>query len=122
MNLLIQAAKNIVPYLNWTISDESPGHHPTLPSAIAAFENALKKVEAAEYGWTGYYAGPGDYFWMPNKPQDHELVDYQPATLLEKAFFAKFGRIGDGNSRWIREDEALSVVIKHHLGEREKKR
>lgn len=35
------AARNITPYLNWTISAESPGFHPTMPSAVGAFKEAL---------------------------------------------------------------------------------
>lgn len=34
---LRKAADYIAPYLRWTISDESPGYHPTMPSAVAAF-------------------------------------------------------------------------------------
>ena len=34
---LRKAADYIGPYLRWTISDESPGYHPTMPSAVAAF-------------------------------------------------------------------------------------
>lgn len=37
------AAKNLMPYLRWTISAESPGHHPTLPSAMHALEAALSQ-------------------------------------------------------------------------------
>jgi len=37
---LRKACRDITPYLNWTISDESPGHHPTMPSAVAAFIEA----------------------------------------------------------------------------------
>lgn len=36
-----EACMRILPYLRWTISDESPGHHPTMPSAVAEFEAAL---------------------------------------------------------------------------------
>jgi hypothetical protein len=36
-----EAARVLLPYLRWTIGPESPGHHPTLPSAIAALERAL---------------------------------------------------------------------------------
>jgi hypothetical protein len=36
-----QAARYILPYLRWTISDESPGYHPTMPSAVAAFQVAF---------------------------------------------------------------------------------
>ncbi len=39
---LTKAMRYILPYLKWTISDESPGHHPTLPSAVDAFRAALK--------------------------------------------------------------------------------
>lgn len=38
---LREAARNIVPDLEWTISPESPGHHPTMPSAVAAFIGAF---------------------------------------------------------------------------------
>ncbi len=38
---LRKAADYISPYLRWTIGDESPGHHPTMPSAVAAFHVAF---------------------------------------------------------------------------------
>lgn len=38
---LRQAGKNLLPYLEWTIGDESPGYHPTMPSAVDAFRSAL---------------------------------------------------------------------------------
>lgn len=41
---LIKASRYILPYLHWTISDESPGHHPTMPSAVGAFEEALSTL------------------------------------------------------------------------------
>ena len=34
---LVEAGRNILPYLEWTIGHESPGYHPTMPSAVAAF-------------------------------------------------------------------------------------
>lgn len=34
---LEKACRNIRPYLIWTIGDESPGYHPTMPSAVGAF-------------------------------------------------------------------------------------
>lgn len=44
---LRDAADRISPYLRWTISDESPGYHPTMPSAVAAF-HATFGIETAE--------------------------------------------------------------------------
>jgi hypothetical protein len=38
------AMRRIVPYLDWTIGNESPGHHPTMPSAVAAFKAALASI------------------------------------------------------------------------------
>ena len=38
---LVKAGRHILPYLRWTIGDESPGHHPTMPSAVVAFEEAF---------------------------------------------------------------------------------
>lgn len=35
------AADHIAPYLRWTIGPESAGHHPTMPSAVAAFHVAF---------------------------------------------------------------------------------
>jgi hypothetical protein len=35
------AARHIWPYLVYTISDESPGHHPTMTSAVGAFTEAV---------------------------------------------------------------------------------
>jgi hypothetical protein len=40
-----RAMRNIKPYLVWTVSDESPGHHPTMPSAVGAFLDALAHLE-----------------------------------------------------------------------------
>ncbi len=40
---LERAARDIMPYLEFTISDESLGHHPTMPSAVAAFQSAFVK-------------------------------------------------------------------------------
>lgn len=43
IEVLEKAADRILPYLRWTISaDESPGHHPTMPSAVGAFSYAVK--------------------------------------------------------------------------------
>lgn len=36
-----RAALRILPYLRWTVGPESPGHHPTMPSAVAAFQDAF---------------------------------------------------------------------------------
>lgn len=36
------AASRILPYLVWTVGEESPGHHPTLPSAVSAFKAATR--------------------------------------------------------------------------------
>jgi hypothetical protein len=38
---LRKAADYISPYLLYTVGDESPGHHPTMPSAVAAFHVAF---------------------------------------------------------------------------------
>lgn len=49
---LRQACTRILPYLRWTVGDESPGHHPTMPSAVAAFQAALgaKTYEHHRFG------------------------------------------------------------------------
>jgi hypothetical protein len=44
---LRDVADRIAPYLRWTISEESPGYHPTMPSAVAAFHEAFG-IETAE--------------------------------------------------------------------------
>jgi len=41
---LVKACRNILPYLRWTIGPESPGHHPTMPSAVGAFEHAVNEA------------------------------------------------------------------------------
>lgn len=43
-----KAARSIIPYLDWTISDESPGHHPTTPSAVAEFKEVFKNDSSPE--------------------------------------------------------------------------
>lgn len=43
-----KAARSIIPYLDWTISDESPGHHPTMPSAVAEFKEVFKNDSSPE--------------------------------------------------------------------------
>lgn len=43
---LEQAGRRILPYLTWTISPESPGHHPTMPSAVAALKAVLEDRNA----------------------------------------------------------------------------
>lgn len=35
------AARDLMPYLVWQLSPESPGYHPTFRSAVAAFEGAF---------------------------------------------------------------------------------
>lgn len=35
------ACRRIMPYLRWTIGPESPGHHPTMPSAVAEFSERI---------------------------------------------------------------------------------
>lgn len=39
---LRRAIRNILPYVNWTIGPESPGHHPTMPSAAVALAATLE--------------------------------------------------------------------------------
>lgn len=41
---LRSAAQRISPYLTWTLSDESPGHHPTMPSAVGAFFDSFDLI------------------------------------------------------------------------------
>ena len=36
------ALTSLIQYADWTISDESPGYHPTMPSAVAAAKGALR--------------------------------------------------------------------------------
>jgi hypothetical protein len=38
---LLAAMRAIWPYLQWTISAESLGYHPTMPSAVAAFKEVM---------------------------------------------------------------------------------
>lgn len=48
--------------------------------------------EEAPDGWVGWFDGPSEYFWTPDKPEPHELVDgVRPATHLEKVLMEKFG-------------------------------
>lgn len=42
-----KACRNITPYLKFTISDESPGHHPTMPSAVAEFIESTRNTAKA---------------------------------------------------------------------------
>ena len=35
------AARNLMPYLEWQLSAESPGHHPTFGSAVAYFKGSF---------------------------------------------------------------------------------
>lgn len=44
---LVEAARALQPYLDWTIGPESPGYHPTMASAAAAFKEALAAMEAS---------------------------------------------------------------------------
>lgn len=39
------AMRRIAPYLRWTVGEESPGYHPTMPSAVSAFLAALEGGE-----------------------------------------------------------------------------
>ena len=41
---LLKAAEYIRPYLEFTIGDESPYHHPTMPSAVAAFMASVNEI------------------------------------------------------------------------------
>lgn len=47
---LVKAGKKLLPYLEFTVGPESPGHHPTMPSAIAEFRAALKAAGALQEG------------------------------------------------------------------------
>ena len=38
---LREAGQSILPYLVWAIGPESPGYHPTMPSAVKEFRAAL---------------------------------------------------------------------------------
>ena len=40
-----EAMGNIEPYLVWAVSAESPGWHPTMPSAVAEFSACLAELE-----------------------------------------------------------------------------
>jgi hypothetical protein len=42
-----KAMRYILPYLEWTIGAESPGHHPTMPSAVEAFKDTLASLRGA---------------------------------------------------------------------------
>ena len=44
---LVDAARALQPYLDWTLGPESPGHHPTMASAVAAFKEALAAMETS---------------------------------------------------------------------------
>ena len=46
---LREAGRNIMPYLQWTVGPESPGCHPTMPSAVDDFAAALTQ-EATDVG------------------------------------------------------------------------
>ena len=48
---LLEACKRILPYLNFTISKESPGWHPTMPSAVAAFKEAIDNSRDTASFW-----------------------------------------------------------------------
>ena len=37
------AGRYIKPYLVWTVGSESPGYHPTMPSAVGAFLDTLAR-------------------------------------------------------------------------------
>jgi hypothetical protein len=41
---LVKAAESLAPYLKWMLGPESPGYHPTMPSAVAQFNAALARV------------------------------------------------------------------------------
>jgi hypothetical protein len=43
VKVLEEALRNIKPYLVWTVGPESPGHHPTMPSAVDVFVAALQE-------------------------------------------------------------------------------
>jgi hypothetical protein len=47
VKVLEEAARNIKPYLVWTVGPESPGHHPTMPSAVDTFLAALQEQSNA---------------------------------------------------------------------------
>jgi len=45
LEALVEAGNRLLPYLAWTIGPESPGHHPTMPSAVAHFSAALTAAQ-----------------------------------------------------------------------------
>jgi len=45
---LVKGMRYILPYLEWTIGKESPGYHPTMPSAVADFRATLAKHQEGE--------------------------------------------------------------------------
>lgn len=47
---LVKGMRYILPYLEWTIGRESPGHHPTMPSAVAEFRATLAKARQSDEG------------------------------------------------------------------------
>lgn len=43
VEVLETAGRYIKPYLVWTVGPESPGHHPTMPSAVGAYLDTLAR-------------------------------------------------------------------------------
>lgn len=64
---LRQAADYISPYLRWTISSESPGYAPAMPSAVAAFHVAFDidtdAKRAARIG-KGFHPSTCEHDWF----------------------------------------------------------
>jgi hypothetical protein len=45
---LLSSLKTLVTYGRWTIGPESPGHHPTLPSAVSQAEALIAMTEGLD--------------------------------------------------------------------------
>lgn len=89
---LREAGRNIAPYLKWTISDESPGHHPTMPSAVAAFLAALaeSRADAEVPKMTGKHVKAAQSgAWALEKVADGRGINYGTGTdaAMREAFF-----------------------------------
>lgn len=83
---LLKAMRRILPYLEWTISDESPGYHPTMPSAVAAFKDALEQSKVRLPSTAELIAA------LRNAPQEVKVLEWVQ-TVEGYWWFADFYKI-----------------------------
>lgn len=97
------AGQRVAPYLDWTISNESPGYHPTMPSAVAAFKKVFaptapgsaEKAPNVANAWQELCEMPGRT--SPEGYPEYALITCAELSAYMRAPVCPFGHIMIGD-------------------------